>query len=834
MKKPIQHRLLTVLLTASCAFLGTATKSRAQVTFEQVTNGLVDFYPLDTINPDGKSTPDFVGGRDLLLTPAVTSSNLVASTHPGGAVSNCFNLPQAGGQATALYYESKGQDPLTGAGDFLPFCNQRGASMNFWVRSTGGAGTYGGDKRIFGEADTTGGAGDPLWLIGSSSGTADSGAHWLLRHSGTAGAPAGSTLMGDGTYQLPAVGYYWTQGGQYTVQPVLDDTWHMLTVTVDTNGNCEVYVDAVRDTGSGTVLDIYGSNATLSVMPVTNLFYTTNDYPLVDPPTTNPPPDGYVRWMMNGLYNHGSTVFGGFKRGGVTAGLPIQVDDIGFWKRVLAPDEIMFVMTNGLPGIQPDPLVPRVNSFSVDLPEVGQGDSVGLNWNVSGQGVTINISGVGDVTALGNVGSTNVPLTGNQTYTFNLTVHQPAGGYSDATASTSVKTFPGVSSDWHLIQRFDGVFDDTTQGIGADTAHANLGWVSAQSSYVGNFDRWNVVTLTNGGGQNKVLTPRPGYYPDASSATGWDSRGALAYAHLNGLTITPGHTNTLFFRFSLHDPESQVVTLGGYSGMDAYIGLTEFNFWAGPVAGTAATAQFLGPYINIVRSDPSFLLSPFNLQAYDYSGSGITNTYSYLDAVDPNGLQTNVNYMVWMNVEDYNTMEHDNGDGTTNTINMPVFSAYLQKQGDANRTLLFSGYHGDRDFNQANLISGANPGTPNIDKVFFNIGAESITAGTPGAYFDTNMIKVDDIYLSKNGVSASIPRLFDITSIKRDAGSVTIQWNSLGSLDQVNTYSIQRTTSLNPTSWTTLTSAYPSGGNTTTFTDSNPPPGPAYYRISWP
>jgi hypothetical protein len=826
MKKPTQHHSLTalraVVLAAAAAIVSTG---QAQVTFQQVTNGLVDFYPLDYLNPGGGSvltTPDLIGGRDLILAN-MGASNIVASTHSGGAVTNCFNMPQTGNVATLLYYASTGQDPLTGAGDFLPFCNQRNATMNFWVKANGL--TSQADKRFFGEADNLNTTGDPLFLIGCSSGTADTSAHWLFRHS-SSGPIAGTTARLDGSYQAPAPGYYWTQGNELTGQPVLDNTWHMFSMTIDSNGSVNVYVDGVLDLGGTNVahVDAYGNPSCLSVMPVTNYYYTTNIYPPAG--VSNPPPDGYVRWVFNGIVQHGSTVFGGFKRGGVSFGIPCQIDDIAFWNRVLSQQELEFVRTNGLPDIVPDPYIPRLASFTADFGEVAQHDYVTLNWIASGQGVTINISGVGDVTAAGLAGSTNVQLDANQTYNFTITVHQPLGGYTDQTKSVSVKTFPGVSSAWHLVERFDGLAD-TTAGVNVNN------WVSALSSYQGNFDRWNVVTFTNGGGANKVLTPRTGYVPNTASPTGYDSRGAVSYAGLGSLTLSPGHTNTLFFRFSLHDPYDYAY-VPAYSGLDCFIGLTDFNFWAGAFGGTAGTAAFMGPYINIVRSDASgsYLEVPFDLLAYDYSGSAITNTYSYLGG-NPAGLETNVNYLVWMNVENYNTQAHDNGDGTTNTINMPVYSVYLQKQGDPNRTLLFSGFHGDRDF--VGLVSGANVATPYLDKVFCDIGTESVAASTAGAYFETNMITVDDIYLSKNGANATIPRLFDLTSVVRGPSGVTLTWDSLGSMWQVNTYAVQRKLSLNDPSWTTVASGIPSGGTTTSYTDTTVGASEkAFYRIVWP
>lgn len=827
MKKPTRNRLLAVTLTASYALIGAVvTPGQAQVTFEQVTNGLVDFYPLDYLNADGRTTPDLISRRDLILSDAVSSNNLVASTHSGGAVTNCFNLNQSGGP-TVLYYNSTGQDPLTGEGDFLPFCNQRGATMNFWIKGN----QLGTDTRFFGEADTTGGQANPLYLWGDHS-SAPGRAHLLFRQQDASG-PANSTVLDDGTYQILGgnnIGYYMEQGGTYTSNSVLDGTWHMFTVTVDTNGNGEVYVDGVRDEGIGTWTDLDGNPSALRPVPVTNLYYTTNIYPAAG--VSNPPPRGYVGWVLNGIYDHGSTVFGGFKRGGISSGVPCEIDDIGFWDRVLDSNEIAFVMTNGLPGLTLNTNKITINSFAADLSEVGVGDTVGLSWNVTGASTAAGglvISGVGDVTDIGPIGSTNVPLTANQTYSFMLTAHN--GVVQDQTASVSVKTFPGVSSDWHLIQRFDGLFSDTTQGIDGN------GWHSALSDYQGNKDRWNVITLTNAGGMDKVLAPKSGYFTNDATALGFDTRGSMAYGLLNGLTMPPGQSSTLFFRFALKEPPPDPNTTL-ISDMDCAIGMSDFNF-VGPVSGAAGSGNYgnIGPFLSIIRDSGGFFDGgPIDLVAQDYGGTGVTNSYHYTNSV-PEGLETNVNYLVWMDIQNNNTHMEVIG-GVSNTVDEAVYSVWLQKQGDPDRTLLFSGFHGNRDYVGFDPV--VDSPEPYLNKVFCSIADEDISGATgispAGAYFATNMIAVDDFYLSKSGFSSTIPKLFDIRAISRSGSDVTIVWDSLGSIYQTNTYTIQRTFDLvNPT-WTTLVSGYPSGGDSTSYTDSTlaPSDDTAYYRIIWP
>jgi len=812
MKKPTRPQSLAVKLTALLAALAAfVTTSQAQVTFQQVTNGLVCYYPLDFLNPDGATTPDLISRRDLILY-GMGASNIVASTRTGGAVTNCFNFTQTGA-GTVVYYNSTGQDPLTGTGDFLPFINQRGATMNLWVLSS----VNSGDKRIFGECDTTGSAANPIMLIGTSSGTADQSLHWLMRQQDSTG-PGSSTIMVDGTYQLPVPGYYWIQGTHITTNAVMNGNWHMFTMTIDSNGSVNVYIDGVLDTGVTPQTDAYGNPSLLGPLWVTNLYYTTNDYPNS---VSNPPPRGYVGWVMNAVHKTGSTAFGGFKRGGVSGGAICQLDDIGFWNRVLDTNELAFLMTNGLPDLPFETNKITINSFAADFGETGLGDHIGLSWNVTGA-TNIVISGVGNVTYLGPVATTNVTLNANQTYTFTMTAQN--GIVADVSRAVSVKTFPGVATDWHLVQRFDGLFSDTTQGINGN------GWVSSLSDYSGTpRDRWNVLTLNN----NKLLTPRTGYAPDINSATGYESRGALAYGLFGTLTIPPYQSNTLFFRFSLQEPP---LAAGLVSDMDCGIGISDVNFIQ-PLSGAAGpgNAGNVGPYLSIIRNSlGAYTGGPIDLFATDYSGSAITNSYSYLTAVDANGLQTNVNYYVWMDVENFNTHAVTNiAESTTNTVEEPLYSVYIQKQGDPNRTLLFSGFKGNRDYVGFNPV--VDSPSPYLNKVFVSIGDESIVGAANAAYISTNMIAVDDFYLSKSGFKSSIPKLFDLRSITRSAGNVTITWNSLGSLYQTNTYTVQRKLNLKDATWTTLVSGLPSGGDATSYTDTTVSASDtAFYRIVWP
>ena len=846
-RKPPFAVILTVLLAALAAFV---TTSQAQVTVQQLTNGLVDYYPLISTNLDGVTTPDYISRRDMTLF-RMSGSNVVAGSHPGmeagvPGAGNVFNLLQSGG-ATFIYYQTTGQNPLDGSGDFLPFINQRGATMNFWCKFDG-TNSVG---RGFSETDNGGGDNNPFFSVESTGGGI---ARWFLRGPSETLDPNGvaTWLLDDGTFQLPAFGgigapgYMWQQPNEFSTSNVFNNSWHMVTLTIATNGDVHQFIDGAYDPGAaGTApsgqanLDNEGNQSICPPIYVTNFYYTTNLYPPLG--VTNPPPNGFVRWMVPKLNKTGCTVFGGFLRnGGAGAGMPGQLSDIGFWNRVLATNEIQFLATNGLNTngvfaltLNTNAII--INSFTADFAEVAQNHTVTIRWTVIGANETpggIVISGIGDVSATPS-GSAVVTLGKNASYTFNMTAHN--GVVADKHAAVTVQTFAGAPSQWNLIQRFDGIFANTTSGIGNDPATTGKGWINLSGIFGSKLDRFNVVTV-NG---NKALSPKSGYATDtAGPSFGYDTPGAIAYGFLNGLTIPPYATHTLFMRFSLRDPGSLATALNLYSGLDFALGLTDYAFAAGPIGGTQPPGGVgsLGPGFHITRSDASYQPSPFDLKAADWNGTNNSyNTgYDYITSVSASGLDTNANYMVWLDVSNDLTHAVING-GVTNTLNESVFSMWLQKQGDPSRTLLFSGFHGNRDYSQYG-VNNDFP-TPYLDKVFTSIGTENFANGDLGAFFETNnMLLVDDFYLSTNGYDGTIPRLFNLTSIVRGAGSATINWESLGSLFQTNTYSVQRTLSLkSPISWVTLTNGLPSGGDFTSFTDSTVgSANPAFYRVSWP
>jgi hypothetical protein len=834
MKKQTRQIPSAVKLAALVAALAAFVNTSQGQSLQDLTNGLVDYYPLDQLSPGTTNvTPDLINRRDMTFSAAMSGANIVAGSHPGmGDSTGVMNFSQSPGP-TVIYYQSTGQKPLDRSGDFLPFINQRGATMNFWIKGPLPANA---DERVMAECADNG-DNNPFFSLSAQPAT-KLGLGTFLRLNGTTTDPNGATVnqFSDGTYQTPAYFYEWSQSSQYCTNTIFDNNWHMFTLEIATNGDVHCFVDGNYDPGnqSTATTDHEGNPAIAPPIDVTNTYYENNIYPPAG--VSNPPPNGFVSWLVPGLNQAGAfTAFGGFDRnGGIAAGAPCEMSDIGFWDRVLTTNEIQWLMTNGISSVLLNPYVINISSFYADFSEIGQGNSVNIHWNVTGATNStggIVISGIGDVSS-DPVGSTNITLSGSGTYTFTLTAHN--GVVADKTQTITVKTLAGVPSDWHLIQRFDGLFGNTTTGVNGD------GWVSELGDYAGILDRFNVVTVSG----NKVLSPKSDYSPDTASPIGWDTPGAVSYGVLNGLTIPPYQENTLFFRFSVTEPTPiPYVGLPGYtniySGLDFAMGVSDFGFATGPIGGSQPPGGggTVGPGFHILQYDSSgnYQPQPWDLTADDYSGSSVTNSYDYLTAVtgNTNGLQTNVTYYCWLDISNNNTMQNISG-GVTNTINEPLYSLWIQKEGDPSRTLLFSGFHGDRDYSTAGQNSD-NP-TPYLNKVWVSVASENLLNADNGAFFATNnMILLDDFYLSKSGYDSTIPRLFNINSIVRNPSSTTITWESLGSMFQTNTYSVYRSFSLSNPTWVPLTNGLPSGGDFTSFTDSTAGNAPvAFYRISWP
>lgn len=86
MKHPTKTQSATVKLTVLLAALAAFTATGQAQSIQQLTNGLVSYYPLDQLSPGTTNkTPDLISRRDLLFTPAMSSANIIAEAIPAWA-----------------------------------------------------------------------------------------------------------------------------------------------------------------------------------------------------------------------------------------------------------------------------------------------------------------------------------------------------------------------------------------------------------------------------------------------------------------------------------------------------------------------------------------------------------------------------------------------------------------------------------------------------------------------------------------------------------------------------------------------------------------------------
>ena len=104
--------VLTALIAAQAAFVSNTSQAQD---LSKVTNGLVDYYPLNQVlSSNTNVTPDLISRRDMTLVN-MTAANIVAASHPGINSSNtAFNFNQSGGP-TLVYYATTGQNPFDGS-----------------------------------------------------------------------------------------------------------------------------------------------------------------------------------------------------------------------------------------------------------------------------------------------------------------------------------------------------------------------------------------------------------------------------------------------------------------------------------------------------------------------------------------------------------------------------------------------------------------------------------------------------------------------------------------------------------------------------------------------
>jgi hypothetical protein len=268
----------------------------------------------------------------------------------------------------------------------------------------------------------------------------------------------------------------------------------------------------------------------------------------------------------------------------------------------------------------------------------------------------------------------------------------------------------------------------------------------------------------------------------------------------------------VYCRFYL-DPALNVPDSGGsLADVDISFGITDLTETD---AGDFSTTD-RGPCISIVR-DNFGAGGPIDLQANFGSNIG---SYSYVASVNGGGLTIGSGYDLWIDV-------YNSPDDTNNHI-CSYYSVYLRKDGDLNRTTLFSNQPSDRRGPEIGPLANV-----------FLCGSPLLSSPQP-----TNVVQFDDFYLAGCGGNSSGPAapigIFHsgqviitpkivISNISPIGNSVSLTWSSTNGVY----YSVQRCDSFS-SAWVPLASRIPGNSPSTTYVDPTPSPNSAFYRVISP
>ena len=183
---------------------GTTTTDAAVITVQDdpapdVRNGLLSFWPLDTLDSASSTTPDLYSRNDFQLVN-MDSANFLPSP-----------------RTNALGFDGIEEHARRASGSAL-YGNNTNYSVAFWVKGPAGQ----PDRRVFSEASTANN--NPLFNLGTANDAVSPGLDVYIRND-------------DGSNPV---------NHRKSTTPVFDDTWHHV-AWVDQNGTARLYIDGVLD-----------------------------------------------------------------------------------------------------------------------------------------------------------------------------------------------------------------------------------------------------------------------------------------------------------------------------------------------------------------------------------------------------------------------------------------------------------------------------------------------------------------------------------------------------------------------------------------------------------
>lgn len=456
-----------------------------------------------------------------------------------------------------------------------------------------------------------------------------------------------------------------------------------------------------------------------------------------------------------GTWNLNDTTIGGILRASASHWVTGLIDDVAIWKRALSEPEINNIKANGVPKSLAKKQPLELKNFAADFPAAATGDKIVLRWEGSKDGNYSIDNGVGDVTAatIAGTGSKEVTVAASTIYT--LTVSR---GNESVQKTVEVKAVAGVGAGWHLLDNFE------TLPLGA--LFGNSKWLGAEGAFT--------VVDVNG-----------------NKAVGYDAGQDLTALPLRSYTIAEGQKGTLSFRVFAATPASAEDPI---LAIAAHVGLTERS-----IRFNGDFVQNVGPYL---RFDRVMDGTSIDVQSRNGVATGFYEGQA-VDAIQPGNW-----YRIWINVEN---KPFDVVDGVQNGGD--IYSAYIQKEGDSQRTTLFENYLADRDAVTIDPALGAP--TKDLNYLFIT---------TPAGSQPVNQLLFDDFYISVGAFNSGVPQVpvvgpteITINSVKLDgSGKVVVTWGSLAGV----TYQVQRKAALGD-GWTTVTPAgVPATGASSSFSES--------------
>ena len=310
-----------------------AGSAHAQVTPSQIYQGLVSYWPMDTLNTSGgvTTTPDVISGLNLTAPagPTSTTTGQFGSAIQLNGTSQYLvvtNFDYAGGYTNNLN---------TG----LPYFAGTPFTVAFWVKA---ATPTAADRYLFAMGCTT-----------------NSGPLYCLQSGHTAGnGYSNLDVIVRPIQNNPPINHYYTTNG------ILNGNWHHV-AWVDNYGVVSVYVDGA----------LQGNSPGFSYFPKQ----------LISPNAINSSSGGapLFQWVIP--LNTAS--FGALVRNGVSYGpANATYDDAGVWNRALSQAEVQYIYNNGIPAYSSS-LHPGYPGFAVALPSRqtnAMGDYVWLSANAYG------------------------------------------------------------------------------------------------------------------------------------------------------------------------------------------------------------------------------------------------------------------------------------------------------------------------------------------------------------------------------------------------------------------------------------------------------------------